>query len=46
MATLRFFLALALIAAGCALLVASFAPRPVPAVWVGGVHAATLLAAR
>lgn len=41
MARIRFFLMLVLIAAGCALLVASYAPRPVCAVWVGGgSHAA------
>lgn len=36
-ATARFFLMVALLAVGCALLVASYAPRPVTAVWVGGV---------
>lgn len=35
MATLRFLLALALVAFGCALLIASNEPRPVVAVWVG-----------
>lgn len=35
MATARFVLALILIAAGCALLVTSYAPRPATACWVG-----------
>lgn len=35
-ATARFFLMVALLAVGCALLVASYAPRPATAVWVGG----------
>ena len=40
----RFVLAIALIAAGCALLVASYAPRPATAQWVGtGLHDASLL---
>ena len=40
----RFVLAIALIAAGCALLVASYAPRPATAEWVGvGLHDASLL---
>lgn len=44
MATARFFLALALIALGCALLICSFEPRPVVAQWVGGgVHASIFL---
>ena len=44
MATLRFFVALCLVALGCALLIVSFEPRPVTAVWVGsGVHASTVL---
>lgn len=34
-ATARFFLMVALLAVGCALLVASYAPRPATAVWVG-----------
>lgn len=39
MAHVRLFLALTLIAAGCALLIASYAPRPVGAVLVGArVH--------
>jgi hypothetical protein len=43
MAHVRFFLALALIAAGCALLIASYSPRPMVACWVGGgSHAATV----
>lgn len=37
MARVRVFLMLALIALGCALLVASYAPRPATALWVGGV---------
>lgn len=37
MARARFFLALALVATGCALLVASYEPRPASAQWVGGV---------
>lgn len=44
MGRLRFFPAIALIAAGCALLVASYMPRQHVAVWVGGgVHDASLL---
>lgn len=44
MATARFFLMVVLIAAGCALLIASCAPRPATAVWVGGgVHDASLV---
>lgn len=35
MATARFIVALILIAAGCALLIVSFEPRPMAAVWVG-----------
>lgn len=35
MARLRFFVALVLLAAGCALLIVSYAPRPVVAQWVG-----------
>lgn len=38
---IRLVVSLALIAAGCALIVASYAPRPVTAMWVvGGSHAA------
>lgn len=36
MARVRFFLMVAFIAAGCALLVASYAPRQHVAQWVGG----------
>lgn len=44
MGTARFILALCLVALGCALLICSFEPRPVVAVWVGsGVHDASLL---
>lgn len=44
MATARFFLMVAFLAVGCALLVASYAPRPVVAVWVGGgSHASIFL---
>jgi hypothetical protein len=32
---LRLVIALAFIAVGCALLIASYAPRPATAVWVG-----------
>lgn len=35
MARLRFVLALILVATGCALLVASYEPRPHAATWVG-----------
>lgn len=35
MATARFFLAIALVCAGCALLIASYLPRQHVAVWVG-----------
>lgn len=43
MATARFFLMVAFIAAGCALLIASYASRPATAVWVGGSsHASTV----
>lgn len=34
-ATFRFFLALCLVALGCALLIASFEPKPAAATWVG-----------
>lgn len=44
MATARFILALFLVALGCALLICSFEPRPVVAVWVGGgSHASIFL---
>lgn len=43
MARVRIFLMLAFVVVGCALIVASYAPRPVVAVWVGsGVHDASL----
>lgn len=39
----RFVIVLALLAAGCALLIAAEVPRPVTAQWVGsGVHDASL----
>ena len=34
MATVRFFVAIALICAGCALLIASYEPGPATAAWV------------
>jgi hypothetical protein len=46
MATVRFFLALVLVALGCALLICSFEPRPVVAQWVGsGSHGSHFSAA-
>jgi hypothetical protein len=44
MARLRFFVVLVLLAAGCALLISSYEPRPAAGVWVGsGVHAPTVV---
>lgn len=43
MARARFFLMVAFIAVGCALLVASYVPRPHVAQWVGGVHDTSLV---
>ncbi len=43
MATVRFFLAMTLIALGCALLICANEPRPATACWVGsGVHDASV----
>jgi hypothetical protein len=46
MATARFILALVLVALGCALLIVSFEPRPVTALWVGGVSHGSHFSAR